>query len=111
MEIEEIIIVLENGWRIPIRRNRSLIFECKLDKESVKKLRDLFEKESKQDSHEGRISSTIWKAVESSIITDPLGNRVTKKTHRISWEPFPYERTSVLRPYIEPIESELHKNK
>lgn len=109
--------------KIEIRRNQTITVSCSCKPLDGKSLLDLFPKmpeeyARKQEEYDERRRQTeerIWKAIEESDIQirDCSGEIVRRDTHEICWERTSEEQLEDgifrvgLRPYIQPIKSEL----
>ena len=109
--------------KIEIRRNQTITVSCTCKPLDGKSLLDLFPKMSEEyarkqaeyDERRRRTEENIWKAIEESDIQirDCSGEIVRRDTHEICWERTSEEQLEDgifrvgLRPYIQPIKSEL----
>ena len=131
MEIQEIILRMDNLLPIQVRRNRSISVSCSLtDGQGLKELLEKLEgeetpqqKEAKRKQNEAikLMEEEIWLEIEAMPQTpcDPLGNPITRKTHRVEWD-YTFtgrtDRSTGLElyrfyPYIQPIKSEFDQQK
>ena len=129
MEVQEVILRTENNLPITIRRNRSIsVTGTVVDDHGLKELmEELRAKETPEQKEQQRLykeavsqfEERVWadlKAMPHAPL-DPLGNPVSRETHRIKWEHYStgtYDDSTGLelfasRPYIEPIKSEYDK--
>ena len=126
MEVQEVILRMNNNLPIAIRRNRSHTISCTLTddtglKELMEKLRseETPEQKEQQRRYEEAVKQfeeCVWAELEAMphAPLDPVGNPVTRKTHRIEWDHISTgnydDRTGLelfaSHPYIEPIKSE-----
>lgn len=109
--------------KIEIRRNQTITVSCTCKPLDGKSLLDLFpkmpeeyaRKQAEYDERRRRAEERIWKAIEESDIQirDCSGEIVRRDTHEICWERTSEEQLEDgifrvgLRPYIQPIKSEL----
>ena len=109
--------------KIEIRRNQKITVSCACKPLGGKSLLDLFpkmpeeyaRKQAEYDERRRRTEENIWKAIEESDIQirDCSGEIVRRDTHEICWERTSEEQLEDgifrvgLRPYIQPIKSEL----
>lgn len=109
--------------KIEIRRNQTITVSCSCKPLDGKSLLDLFpkmpeeyaRKQAEYDERRRRTEERIWKAIEESDIQirDCSGEIVRRDTHEICWERTSEEQLEDgifrvgLRPYIQPIKSEL----
>ena len=109
--------------KIEIRRNQTITVACACKPLDGKSLLDLFpkmpeeyaRKQAEYDERRRRTEERIWKAIEESDIQirDCSGEIVRRDTHEICWERTSEEQLEDgifrvgLRPYIQPIKSEL----
>lgn len=109
--------------KIEIRRNQTITVSCACKPLDGKSLLDLFpkmpeeyaRKQAEYDERRRRTEERIWKAIEESDIQirDCSGDIVRRDTHEICWERTNEEQLEDgifrvgLRPYIQPIKSEL----
>lgn len=109
--------------KIEIRRNQTITVSCTCKPLDEKSLLDLFpkmpeeyaRKQAEYDERMRRTEERIWKAIEESDIEirDCSGDIVRRDTHEICWERTSEEQLEDgifrvgLRPYIQPIKSEL----
>lgn len=109
--------------KIEIRRNQTITVSCTCKPLDGKSLLDLFpkmpeeyaRKQAEYDERRRRTEERIWKAIEESDIEirDCSGDIVRRDTHEICWERTSEEQLEDgisrvgLRPYIQPIKSEL----
>lgn len=109
--------------KIEIRRNQTITVSCACKPLDGKSLLDLFpkmpeeyvRKQAEYDERRRRTEERIWKAIEESDIQirDCSGDIVRRDTHEICWERTSEEQLEDgifrvgLRPYIQPIKSEL----
>lgn len=109
--------------KIEIRRNQTITVSCACKPLDGKSLLDLFpkmpeeyaRKQAEYDERRRRTEERIWKAIEESDIEirDCSGEIVRRDTHEICWERTSEEQLEDgifrvgLRPYIQPIKSEL----
>lgn len=109
--------------KIEIRRNQTITVSCSCKPLDGKSLLDLFpkmpeeyaRKQAEYDERRRRTEERIWKAIEESDtqIRDCSGEIVRRDTHEICWERTSEEQLEDgifrvgLRPYIQPIKSEL----
>lgn len=109
--------------KIEIRRNQTITVSCTCKPLDGKSLLDLFpkmpeeyaRKQAEYDERRRRVEERIWKAIEESDIQirDCSGEIVRRDTHEICWERTSEEQIEDgifrvgLRPYIQPIKSEL----
>lgn len=109
--------------KIEIRRNQTITVSCACKPLDGKSLLDLFpkmpeeyaRKQAEYDERRRRTEERIWKAIEESDIQirDCSGEIVRRGTHEICWERTSEEQLEDgifrvgLRPYIQPIKSEL----
>lgn len=109
--------------KIEIRRNQTITVSCACKPLDGKSLLDLFpkmpeeyaRKQAEYDERRRRVEERIWKAIEESDIQirDCSGEIVRRDTHEICWERTSEEQLEDgifrvgLRPYIQPIKSEL----
>lgn len=109
--------------KIEIRRNQTITVSCACKPLDGKSLLDLFpkmpeeyaRKQAEYDERRRRTEENIWKAIEESDIQirDCSGEIVRRDTHEICWERTSEEQLEDgifrvgLRPYIQPIKSEL----
>lgn len=109
--------------KIEIRRNQTITVSCACKPLDGKSLLDLFpkmpeeyaRKQAEYDERRRRTEERIWKAIEESDIQirDCSGEIVRRDTHEICWERTSEEQLEDgifrvgLRPYIQPIKSEL----
>lgn len=109
--------------KIEIRRNQTITVSCACKPLDGKSLLDLFpkmpeeyaRKQAEYDERRRRTEERIWKAIEESDIEirDCSGDIVRRDTHEICWERTSEEQLEDgifrvgLRPYIQPIKSEL----
>lgn len=109
--------------KIEIRRNQTITVSCACKPLDGKSLLDLFpkmpeeyvRKQAEYDERRRRTEERIWKAIEESDIQirDCSGEIVRRDTHETCWERTSEEQLEDgifrvgLRPYIQPIKSEL----
>jgi len=109
--------------KIEIRRNQTITVSCACKPLDGKSLLDLFpkmpeeyaRKQAEYDERRRRAEENIWKAIEESDIQirDCSGEIVRRDTNEICWERTSEEQLEDgifrvgLRPYIQPIKSEL----
>lgn len=109
--------------KIEIRRNQTITVSCACKPLDGKSLLDLFpkipeeyaRKQAEYDERRRQTEERIWKAIEESDIQirDCSGEIVRRDTHEICWERTSEEQLEDgifrvgLRPYIQPIKSEL----
>ena len=128
MEVIKVVLQMDDNLKVEIRRNLSVSVACTLAddsnmKETLKKLMgeitpEMKEAEERQDRLRRHYEEEIWKQIQEmpKPPVDPLGNPVTRETHRIEWDytfTGQYDANGIehiyLYPYIEPIKSEYDK--
>lgn len=128
MKVREVILQTDDNLKIQVRRNQSIQVNCAMVEDhgltallaDIENKKTTEQKEAEKRHHLAmrQLEEDLWRQVEEmpEPPRDPLGNPVTRETHRIQWDytfTGQYDQNGLehiyIYPYIEPIKSEYDK--